>query len=160
MSTAETFDGPDGPQGLLGYQLAMAAISTRGVFTRLVGAPLALRPVEYTVLALIRNHPDISPARLAQALSVSAPNITLWIDKLAQRGLVAREKNRNDKRAQHLRVTPRGEQLTAMATRQLIDGERAEYGNLSSGERAILIELLKKVASARPNHASGASAGL
>jgi DNA-binding MarR family transcriptional regulator len=135
---------------VLGYQLAQASISTASVFTQLVGEPFGLRPVEFTVLSLINENPGSSLARLAQALAVTAPNITMWIDRLEERGLVQRERSETDRRAQHLDVTPKGRQLVAKATKQLHDGERELLAHLSEGERTILIELLHKVACSRP----------
>lgn len=135
---------------VLGYQLAQASISTASVFMQLVGEPFGLRPVEFTVLSLINENPGSSLVRLAQALAVTAPNITMWIDRLEERGLVQRERSETDRRAQHLHVTPQGRQLVAKATQQLHDGERELLAHLSEGERTILIELLHKVACSRP----------
>jgi DNA-binding MarR family transcriptional regulator len=134
---------------ILGYQLAQASIATNGVFMELVGEVLELRPVEYTILTLINENPDGSSARLAQALGVTAPNISMWIDRLEKRGLVHRQPSTTDKRAQHLRVTAKGAQLAGKATKQLLDGERAALPALTEGERAILIELLHKIACSR-----------
>ncbi|NJK46180.1 MAG: hypothetical protein HC933_19700 [Pleurocapsa sp. SU_196_0] len=66
---------------VLGYQLARASILTSGVFSRAVGEPLGLRPVEYTILSLIGEQPGMTAARLARLLSVTAPNITAWLTK-------------------------------------------------------------------------------
>lgn len=135
---------------VLGYQIAQASISTLGVFALQVGQPLKLRPVEYTILTLVCENPGVSPAKLAQALAVTAPNITMWIDKLEQRGLVKREKSETDGRAQQLRVTPKGQQLAAKATARLLEGEREAFAGLTNAEGLILIELLHKVATFRP----------
>jgi DNA-binding MarR family transcriptional regulator len=135
---------------VLGYQLAQATISTTVVYMKEVGEPFELRPVEYTILSLINENPDGSSAQLAQALAVTAPNITMWIDKLEGRGLVQRTRNETDKRAQHLRLTPKGATLVAQATEKLLVGEHEALSHLSDGERTILIELLHKVARNRP----------
>lgn len=135
---------------VLGYQLAQATIATTVVFMKEVGEPFELRPVEYTILSLINENPDGSAAQLAQALAVTAPNITMWIDKLEGRGLVQRQRNETDKRAQHLRLTDKGAKLVAKATEQVLRGEGEAFANLSEGERTILIELLHKVALRRP----------
>jgi len=135
---------------VLGYQLAQATIATTVVYMNEVGEPFELRPVEYTILSLINENPDGSSAQLAQALAVTAPNITMWIDKLEGRGLVQRTRNETDKRAQHLRLTPKGTALVVQATEKLLVGEREALSHLSDGERTILIELLHKVARNRP----------
>lgn len=135
---------------LIGYQAAQASIVTTRVFIRHVGKAFGLRSVEYTILTLINENPGGTSARLAQALSVTAPHIAAWIDKLEKRGLIERLPSPTDRRAQHLRTTPEGARLAHEATQLLLDGEREALDHLTPGERAILIELLHKVACSRP----------
>ena len=99
-ATAATQSGRLGEgtlRDILGYQLAQAAIISSGVFEALVGAPLKLRPVEYTILMLVKENAGVSPAQLSKALEVTRPNISVWIDKLEARGLVKREQNTSDR---------------------------------------------------------------
>ena len=131
---------------VLGYQLAQATIVTDGIFTREVGEPLQLRRVEYTVLTLIAENPGGSPARLARALAVTPPNITAVVDRLVGRGRVQRTASAAARRGQGRTVT-RAE-LVRKATERIVAAERAQLA-LSSGEQAILAELLHKVACAR-----------
>src|SRR5438876_750009 len=135
---------------VLGYQLAQATIATTAVYTRMVGEPFGLRPVEFTMLSLINENPGGSPAQLAKALAVSAPNISMWIDRLEAQGWVVRRRDDNDKRAQQLRLTAKGAGLVAKATEQVLLGEQKAFAHLSEGERTILVELLHKLACARP----------
>jgi len=135
---------------VLGYQLAQATIATTVVYMNQVGEPFELRPVEYTILALINENPGGSSAQLAQALAVTAPNITMWIDRLEGRGLASRRRSETDKRAQRLQLTRKGTDLVAKATERLLDEERQAFAQLSEGERVILNELLHKVACCRP----------
>ena len=134
---------------ILGYQLAQASTATTAIILRLVGKPFDLRPVEYTILTLINENPGGSSARLAKALAVTAPNITVWVDRLAKRGLVERLPNAEDKRAQQLQTTASGAHLADQATQILRQGEGQALENLTDGERMILIELLHKVACQR-----------
>ena len=48
-----------GMHHIVGYQLAQAAITTTQVFAEQVGAPFDLRPVEFTMLSLIHENPDV-----------------------------------------------------------------------------------------------------
>lgn len=137
-----------GLNDVLGYQLAQAAVTTSRVFQHEVGAPHELRPVEYTVLQLIAENAGTSPVKLAKVLAVTKPNITMWVDRLVGRGLVQRSPSSSDKRAQELRTTAPGQALAQQATARLREGEKAALGGLSAGERAILAELLYKVARA------------
>lgn len=138
-----------GLHGILGYQLAQAAITTTRVFTERVGQPSELRPVEFTILTLVHENPGVSARQLADALAVTPPNITMWIDKLERRGLIARERSTTDRRAQHIRTTPAGAALARQAVERVLEGEQATLAALSPAERAMLIELLHKVARCR-----------
>lgn len=135
--------------GLLGYQLAQAAITTTRVFSERVGEPGELRPVEFTILTLVHENPGVSARQLADALAVTPPNITMWIDKLERRGLIERERSTTDRRAQHIRTTATGAALARQAVQRLLEGEQAALATLSPAERAMLIELLHKVAHCR-----------
>lgn len=134
---------------LLGYRLAQASIITSSTFGKAIGQQFELRPVEFTLLQLIAENPGVSPSRLAQALAVKTPGITVWIDRLVTRNLVNRERSATDGRAQHLHVTPDGKVLVAQAAQKLLQADRQLLQHLSLEEQATLIELLRKVARAR-----------
>jgi DNA-binding MarR family transcriptional regulator len=136
--------------GLIGYQLAQAAITTTVVFDELARTTADVRPVEFTLLCLISENPKVSSARLAKALAVTKPNITMWIDRLEARGLVARRPSKTDKRATELKVTSAGSKLAKSVRQGLLAGEASALRTLSSAEKAILVELLHRVASSRP----------
>jgi DNA-binding MarR family transcriptional regulator len=138
-----------GMHHIVGYQLAQAAITTLQVFTERVGEPFELRPVEFTMLSLIHENPDVSARQLARALAVTPPNITVWIDRLEKRGLVKRERSSTDARAQHIRATTAGAALARKSVNRLLEGESEALSTLSAAERAMLVELLHKVARCR-----------
>ncbi|WP_395702782.1 MarR family winged helix-turn-helix transcriptional regulator [Aquabacterium sp.] len=143
-----------GLHDIVGYQLAQAAIAGHHVFMHQVGDTFQLRPVEFTILALIEKNPGVSAKQLAQALAVTPPNITMWMDKLEGRGLVERERSTTDRRAQHIRTTPEGSALARKSVDLLISGETESFAVLSRAERALLLELLHKVARCRKAPAS------
>lgn len=140
----------EGPlHAIVGYQLAQAQIVTDRVFDDKVRDACALRRVEFTILALVQANPDLSARQLARALAVTPPNIALWLDRLDSRGLVARTRSERDARVQHLRLTADGQALLAKSMQRIVDGERAALAGLSAAERAMLVELLHKVALGR-----------
>src|SRR6478736_4955206 len=97
-----------GLKQIVGYQLAQATITTSDVFKRLVGDPMGLGRVEFTLLMLMRDNPGCTGTRLARALDVTAANVTMWVDRLQQRGLVQREPSAADRRSVHLRLSAAG----------------------------------------------------
>lgn len=144
---------------VLGYQLARATIPTTAIFMRAVGEPLGLRPVEYTILALLHEDPGLTPARLARALAVTAPNITAWLSRLEERGLLARSTSPTDRRVQVLGLTAAGQRAAREGTRRLVDAEASALAGLSRGEFMLLNELLRKVAAAEAEGAPPAADG-
>ena len=147
-------DAEAAPQGvdqsclshLLGYQIAQADIPARRVFTRHIGEPMALRPVEFTILVLVAFNPGVTAGQLAQALALAAPNMTILLDRLADRHLVERVRSQSDRRAQHLHLTPEGQRLARRAHAASKTMEEEVLRHLSEGERVMLLELLHKVA--------------
>lgn len=135
---------------LLGYQLAQASIVTNSAFSHAAGQPLVLGQVEFTLLYLIKQNTSVTASRLARALAVSMPAITVWMAKLEQRGLVSRERSSTDKRSQHFGVTEEGSALVSRAMAALLEADNRSLNHLSAAERAMLLELLHKVALHRP----------
>lgn len=135
--------------GVVGYQLAQATIVTTQVFEDSVGQPQSLRPVEYTVLALVHANEGVTARQLANSLSMTPPNIKAWVDKLETRGLVVRHRATTDARLQPLSCTPAGAALAARATEQVLSAEETALAGLSAAERAMLVELLHKAALGR-----------
>lgn len=135
-----------GLQHLLGYQLAQADIPTRTLFFKQIGDPLKLRPVEFSILMLVAFNPGATPKRLSQALAVSAPNLTVLLDRMADKGWIERRRSEADRRAQHIHLTAEGRKRARKAHEISLTMEQELLRHLSEGERAMLRELLAKVA--------------
>ena len=133
---------------IFGYQIVQAGIVTNHNFMQAVGKPHKLRPVEFTILQLIFESPHISPTTLAKTLAMTTPSMTVWIDKLAKRKLLVREKSASDGRGQQLVLTNEGTALVNTALQTILASEAALLRHLSLGEREILLEILSKIARA------------
>ena len=134
---------------LLGYRLAQATILTTQAFVRRAGKPFDLRTVEFTILQLIDENPAATASRVAKALSITIPGVTVWLDRLEERGLISRERSGTDRRTHHLHTTKKGKALVGSAVEQLLEGDRELLSPLSLGERHLLLELLQKLARSR-----------
>lgn len=130
---------------MLGFHLARASALAYELFEHHVGSPLGLRRVEYSLLLLLLANAAVAPKRLAQALAVSAPNLTLLLDRLQERGLVRRERSTTDRRSQNIVLTAEGRALAEQGTDAAPAMERELLARLSHAERLMLIELLRKV---------------
>ena len=134
---------------LVGYAASRASLELRKTFLKHVG-PLQLKVVEFSLLVLVASNPRMNQKQLGAALGLSAPNLAVILDKLAERGLVERVRSTLDRRAQQLHLTPAGRSLTARAEAIAATMEEDALRMLSGAERALLIELLMKVARGRP----------
>ena len=135
-----------GLPGLLGWRLAQARVATSEVFDTQVAEPLGLKPVELSMLELLRANPGIAPARLARALAVSRPQATQLLDRLEQRGLARRRPSGTDGRGFEVHATAEGQRCARDAVARLQAAEAAVLVPQSGAERAMLLELLGKLA--------------
>ena len=132
--------------GVLGYHIAQASVTTGDLFERHIGHPLGLRKVKYSLLMLILANGPLAPKRLAKALALSAPNLTMLLDRLQERGLLWRERSQVDRRSQNVVLTDEGERIARVSAEAASTMELALFDRLSRAEHAMLIELLRKVA--------------
>ncbi len=129
---------------LVGYAASRAAITLRRVFTRNFAA-LDLKVVEFSILMLVAGNPRINQKQLGQALDVSAPNMAVTLDRLVERGWVARVRGTADRREMHIHLTAAGTDLVDRARQIAERMEEPALRALTAAERALLIELLMKV---------------
>lgn len=130
---------------LVGYAASRASIELKKSFARHLG-PLQLKAVEFSILVLVASNDEVNQKQLGAALDVSAPNMAVTLDKLVERGWVERVRSTQDRRAQIVHLTPAGRELVARAERIAGTMEDEALKTLSPAERALLIELLLKVA--------------
>lgn len=131
---------------LLGYQLAQASIVTDACFDFSVAQNFQLTRVEFTLLYLINQNTLVTSSRLAKALCVSLPAITMWIAKLEKRQLVIRQRSTTDLRSQYFTLTPSAKEHIELALEKVSSTENMMLTSLSAAEKAMLLELLRKVA--------------
>jgi DNA-binding MarR family transcriptional regulator len=130
---------------LVGYAATRASVQLKKEFARHMTA-LNLKAVEFSILMLIASNDEVNQKQLGRALDVSAPNLAVILDKLAERGIVERIRSQQDRREQFIHLTAAGRELAAQADSIARDMEREAVASLSEGERLMLIELLHKVA--------------
>jgi MarR family 2-MHQ and catechol resistance regulon transcriptional repressor len=100
---------------------------------------------DFGVLEVLLHKGSQSVSEIGRRVELTSGSITTAIDRLEQRGLVARAAHASDRRARVVDLTPDGKVLITQvfAThKQAMD--RAAQG-LSKAERATLIALLKKL---------------
>lgn len=142
--------GPDpAPEGgfvgdYLLYLLASASEAASASFHAEVQAE-GLRAPEWRVLACLRDEDGQMATQLAQIALLEQSRLTKTIDQMAEKGLVLRQSDADDRRRVRVRLTPRGR---ALADR-LVAGARAHERELAAqfapGELRRLKDLLKRL---------------
>ncbi len=130
---------------IMGYQLTRANLVALDAFARDIEKAFDLRPVEYTILQLVREGQCNTPSKLAKELAITPPSMSVWLDKLTARGLLTRSKSATDGRASQVQLTASGNKLIKQAHETLIKSEQRMLKALSIGERAMLQEILQKL---------------
>lgn len=131
-------------EAFLGYSARRASLVILANFVRRM-APLALRPVDFTVLALAGSNPGITSSQLCQLLDIQSPNLVVLIKQLQDRGLIERRPHPTDGRAMGLHLTASGQDLVDQATTLAHEADDEASGKLSAAERQTLARLLRKV---------------
>ena len=129
---------------LLGYNARRAALAVLDVFFEGM-APYQLKPVDFSVLSLVRHNPGITSRQLCTTLGILPPNLVGMIKTLEKRELVERMPHPRDGRAMGLHLTSGGEKLMRDAEKTAAQLEAAVAARLTPTELRTLITLLKKV---------------
>jgi len=114
-------------------------------FTEVVGAS-ELTPGQFGVLVVIDANPGLSQTQLGNALGIDRSTVVAVIDRLEERGLVARQPAPNDRRSHALHLSNDGRSTLRRLTERVRAHEREIARHLPTEEQARLIELLRRVA--------------
>jgi DNA-binding MarR family transcriptional regulator len=130
---------------LVGYATSRASIELKKSFAKHLG-PLELKAVEFSILVLVAANGEVNQKQLGRALDVSPPNMAVTLDRMVERGWVERVRSERDRRAMIIHLTKKGRELVQRAEKIAATMEDDALHGLTRAERALLIELLLKVA--------------
>jgi DNA-binding MarR family transcriptional regulator len=101
---------------------------------------------QYNALRLLRgSHPERLPTLAVAARLVSrAPDITRMIDRLAERGLVDRERPADNRRVVLVGITEAGLSLLRQLDEPVRECNRRQLGHLNREELTELVRLLRR----------------
>jgi DNA-binding MarR family transcriptional regulator len=127
----------------VGYLLRRAQMA---VFADFVSSQRgsALRPGQFSILAVIGSNPGLSQTQVCSALGIKRANLVAAIDMLETAGLVRRDASTTDRRSNRLHLTPAG-QRTLQATQEAQAEHEVRITRLlgAAGKRALLTQLAK-----------------
>ena len=109
-------------------------------------AKVGLRVRSYSVLALAADGSRPSQRDLADFLRLDPSQVVALVDDLQARGLVTREPDPNDRRANVVVATADGRELCARARLAAEQAEERVYAGLTAAEREGLAAMLRSVA--------------
>jgi len=104
-----------------------------------------LTPQQYNALRILRaERPDPVPTlALANRLVSRSPDITRMLDKLADRGLITRERPADNRRVVRIHIAEAGLELLDEIATELAECHRRQLGHMSAADLKRLRELLE-----------------
>ena len=148
---AKTIDADESPIGQgcmddeLGFHLRRAQVAAFRHFAQTVTVAEGITPGLYGMLQVIANTAALTQSALAEAMDVDRSSIVKVVNQLVDKGLITRDPVPHDKRSYNLRMTAGGVQALARMEDAVKRQDRAFSAGLSEAERAILINLLKRL---------------
>jgi len=112
------------------------------------GAGYDLTPVQYAALAAINDNSGIDQVTLAGLIAYDRTTITGVVDRLAQKGLVARNESSRDRRARELKITDAGRRTLRGITPAVEAAQRTLLRGLSAKDAKELVRLLQRAIAA------------
>lgn len=105
-----------------------------------------LRVRSFSVLALVAGAARPSQRELAELLRLDPSQVVALVDELQTRGLVVREPDPRDRRANVVVATPAGRMLHAAASASASAAEHELHEDLSAADRILLTDVLRRMA--------------
>jgi MarR family transcriptional regulator, organic hydroperoxide resistance regulator len=147
--TVDGFD--DRPEGngadafLTAFEgLAQAVRRARGVPAQTAQEALTLS--QYGLLQGLAEGGQARVVELANTAGVTPPTATRILDALERRGIVRRRRAPEDRRGVTITLTPNGRELLDTQHEWLRSRQEAFYAGLPAGERAVVADLLLRLA--------------
>jgi len=101
---------------------------------------------ERLVVRLVGYEPGITPRALASAMRLDRSSVTILIQRLERRRLLARTPNPDDARSVHLRLTPAGRRIDDVRSGTIESVLRDVLGSSATSDVAATTRLLLRVA--------------
>ncbi|NMA99000.1 MAG: MarR family transcriptional regulator [Phyllobacteriaceae bacterium] len=108
-------------------------------------AGLSLTPIQYAALLTVRDNPGIDQATLAGLIAYDRTTIGGVVDRLVEKGLIARRTSDTDRRAKLLTLLDEGESTLAIADPIVRRAQENLVQGLEPAEVEQLMKLMEKV---------------
>jgi len=129
---------------VLGYALRRAQVLEAALYADHVGRS-GVRPVQFTLLLLIRDNPGARAIDLARVLDIRRANMVALIQELEANEWVERRVDTRDGRAHSLYLSPAGVRRLSQLERQHQAHQQQLAERLGAADLAALVGLLQKL---------------
>jgi MarR family 2-MHQ and catechol resistance regulon transcriptional repressor len=157
MVTMKSAAPPERAADVSGTHLWLVLMKAHRAFGRLATQSIESLGVclsDFGVLELLLHKGPQPVNEIGRRIALTSGAITTAVDRLEARGLVRREAHESDRRARIVRLTARGKEQAG----SVFAGHKAAMDSAASGlsktERAMLIELLRKLGTSAAERAA------
>jgi DNA-binding MarR family transcriptional regulator len=118
-----------------------------------------LTGAQYNVLRILRGaEPDGLPcSSIGERMISHDPDMTRLLDRMEKRGLISRERQKDDRRVVKTRVTPQGLEILKKLDAPVREMHKRQFAHMSGAKLKQLVELLEEIRKCESEEASEAS---
>ena len=109
---------------------------------------LGLTPAQFDVIATLGDTAGMSCKELGAGTLITKGTLTGVLDRLEERGLIARTKGERDSRQVHVSLTPAGETIFTATFQPHVDYMGQYFAQVPAAKQERLVELLRELAAA------------
>ena len=106
---------------------------------------LKLSPVEYAILATLRDNDAVTQSELAAVLKMQLPNLVKILSRMEETGTIRRKRSARDKRAVELSLSAAGRKRAEEAGRLGASFNAQTLAPLDKQERAAFLQMLARL---------------
>jgi len=142
-------NGQKTPAGSLEQEVYLDLVRTAARVEHAVGEalkPYGLTRTQYNVLRILRGARPIGLCRseVQARMLTPVPDATRLLDRLAEAGLVVRDRDTDDRRFVTTRITEAGLELLGTLDRPIVEMHERQFGHMSHADLRRLSDLLRE----------------
>src|SRR3546814_1448701 len=112
---------------------------------RQLASATGLTPSQLVVLQEVSRHGETTAGAMASAVQFSQATVTNLVDRLEQRGFVARSRRERDRRQVWVSITAEGRAALSSAPDMMQDRFQSRFDNLPDWEQAMNVAMLERL---------------